>query len=112
MNYPYRRPEDLYLPQMSSVTGDTRLRSKIPYEEYIQSMAENVLPGMAEQEWNRKKIEEQEKLEQESRQQATRDSRIALGLEGTKMGMEAYRTFPGVRSAVKSFGSGNVSITF
>ena len=109
MNYPYRRPEDLYLPQMSSVTGDTRLRSKIPYEEYIQSMAENVLPGMAEQEWNRKKIEEQEKLEQESRQQATRDSRIALGLEGTKMGMEAYRTFPGVRSAVKSFGSGNVS---
>jgi len=74
-----RTPSELSSPQLGAVSGGQP--PQINYEQYIESSAA-ALPAFEEADYSRRMQEEAMRLEREARAQASRDSNIAMGIQG------------------------------
>ena len=88
-----RRPSDFltssysYLdsPQSRAISGQ---QMYLPREQYIEYMAENMLPAWEQARYEREMIEEQQDLAEQANRQASRDAMVSLGIQGIQLGSE------------------------
>jgi hypothetical protein len=82
--YNLRDSQDLVSNQIGAISGGNA--PKLHYADYVEATA-RALPALEESEYNRKIQEEEIRLNNEARRQASRDANIALGIQGTNIAM-------------------------